>query len=53
MSIRIGKFVIIPMEPDHIPGADVWVRDEETGEGMGTTMEKLEKILDQFWKDEF
>lgn len=53
MSIRVGKFVIIPMESGHIEGFDVWLKDEETGEGMATTMEKLEKCLAEFWEKEY
>ena len=53
MSIRIGRFVIVPMNSNHIPGADVWIKDEDSGEGMSTTMKKLEDLLDQFWMDEF
>ena len=52
MSIKIGEFTIVPVDPEYMDGCDYWIKHDD-GEGMSTTKEKLEEMLKKFWSEEF
>ena len=53
MMIKIGPYTISEWPDDDWVGADDYWIQHEDGEGMGTSEEKLIKMVKDFWKTEF
>ena len=53
MSIKIGHYVVIPLEPGYIEDYDFWIMDTDTGEAMGATLKQLVKAIESFWSEQF
>lgn len=52
LELKIGKYIIKYFDCNH-NGPSIWLEDQETGEGMGSSIEKFEKFLDEIWNKYF
>lgn len=52
MSMKFGKYTIMALKSKEHEGFDYWIQHED-GEGMATTEEKIEKMIEQFFREEF